>query len=165
MTQRISLTAIALVLALPACDRQEKVAPARAATPHAAGGASAAGGARFAISGLSQQATVGAAGAVTLEVTPTGPLKINPEFPWKLTLESPPAELGLASPVIEKGAMSFTTSKATVPIAVNPSAAGGYTLEGTIDLSVCEATGSKRCFLERAKPVSITVEAIAPPSE
>ena len=164
---RIALIASSLVLLAAACDSNEKVAPPRADSEEARADSAqprttAPTSERFALAGLTHRVTVGAPATLELEVTPAGPLKINPEFPWKLTLDSPPAELGVVAPVVARDAMTFATTKATVPVSVAPTAAGAYTLEGTIDLSVCEADGAKRCFLERAKPVTLTVEAAAP---
>jgi hypothetical protein len=155
------LIASSLLLLAAACDPNEKVAPPRANSEEASPKTSSENGAseRFALAGLEHRVAVGSPATLELEVTPSGPLKINPEFPWKLTLNAPPDELGVAAPVVTRDAMTFGDKKATVPVAVAPSAAGDYTLEGTIDLSVCEADGAKRCFLERAKPVTLTIEA------
>ncbi len=165
---RLALIASSIVFLATACEGNEKVAPPRgdskkakadSATPPTRKDASSE---RFAFAGLEHEVTVGAKARLEFEVTPAGPLKINPEFPWKLTLDAPPEALGVATPVVTKDAMTFASKKATVPVSVTPSAAGDYTLEGTIDLSVCEADGAKRCFLERAKPVTLKVKAGAP---
>ena len=164
---RLALIASTLVLLAAACESNEKVAPPRSDSEEARADSAkpktnAATSERFALAGLEHSVAVGATAKLELEVTPAGPLKINPEFPWKLTLTSPPAELGVAAPVVARDAMTFAKTKATVPVSVAPTAAGDYTLEGTIDLSVCEADGAKRCFLERARPVTLTVKATAP---
>ena len=164
---RLALIASSIVLLASACESGEKVAPPRSDSKEARADSAKPRtddptSERFALAGLEHRVAVGATAKLELEVTPTGPLKINPEFPWKLTLTSPPGELGVAAPVIAKDAMTFSNTKATVPVPVAPTVAGDYTLEGTIDLSVCEADGARRCFLERAKPVTLTVKATAP---
>lgn len=114
---------------------------------------------RFEVKASGAEVGVGAAASVDVMVVPKGSdLKINPEFPWQLTLSSS-KDLTLAAGALTKESAKFEERQVTFPVSVTAPKAGTYELQGKMDLSVCERAGKKRCFFARDEPVNIKVVA------
>lgn len=98
---------------------------------------------------------------VFLTIKPGDPtLKINPEFPWKLMMDEPDAELGVALKThrVDKAEVVFSAQKADFPIRLIATTPGVLTLTGRVDLSVCERAGKSRCFFARGEAVSLELK-------
>lgn len=112
---------------------------------------------RFEFTTTEAKVGVGAQAQVEVVVVPKGSdLKINPEFPWQLTL-SASKDLTLAAGTLTKESATFKEREVTFPVSVTAPAAGTYELAGTMDLSVCERAGKKRCFFARDEQVRVQV--------
>jgi len=95
-------------------------------------------------------------------VTPTGPYKINKEFPTKLTLEGPDgvtiakAQLTAGGVDQAKGdADAFEDKQLAFTVKLTPSKPGNHTINGTFKFAVCD----KDTCLSKKEPIQIAVAA------
>lgn len=95
-------------------------------------------------------------------VTPTGPYKINKEFPTKLTLETPEgvtiakAQLTAGGIDQSKGdADAFEDGQLAFSVKLTPSKAGNHTINGTFKFAVCD----KDTCLSKKEQIQIAVAA------
>jgi hypothetical protein len=94
----------------------------------------------------------GKPGTVTAVVNALGDYKVNPEYPFKVKLDGPPA--GISFPETTVRNVNRSEKKATISIPFTPEKAGTATISGTCSLSVCRAT---ECVIDKV-PVSVTVK-------
>ena len=100
--------------------------------------------------------------AAKILVTPTGPYKINKEFPTKLTIETPEgvtvakAQLTAGGADQVKGdADAFEDHQLAFTVKLTPAAAGQHTISGTFRFAVCD----KDTCLSKKEPIEIAVAA------
>lgn len=117
-------------------------------------------GEQFMLSQLEHEIATGAPQEIAFEITPGKGLKINPQYPWKLVVDAPPAGLTLAGePTIKKEAMRIDAKHAKVPLSVSAAQPGSYELTASVNLSVCEQGDEARCLWFTDEPVTLRVEA------
>ena len=104
------------------------------------------------------EAKVGQPAKVTLEVKPGSGYKLNPEYPWKAKLVASQA-LGVQAGTMAKDKWTMDASSATLPLDVKPATAGEHKLTATVNLSVCESGGQKKCLWFTDEPVEVAVKA------
>ena len=97
-----------------------------------------------------------APGRLELRVTPRGDFKVNTEYPWLLTINTPDS-LTVGQRQWDVSSMErLTEDEALLAIPVSASAAGQYEVEGHLRFSVCN---DARCDTPQANVVwSVTVE-------
>lgn len=172
MAQRFASPLLALSLLLTCVSCEERAKPLPSTPPHDAQAVAApqkragAGGAdaSFTLQIAEVSAEVGKPAQATVEVLPGSGLKINPDFPWKLVLDTPPEGLTLegTTTTLPKSAMQLDAARARLPLTLTASQPGAYALEGSLNLSVCEAGNAARCLWFNDEPVQIKVVAAAP---
>ena len=112
----------------------------------------------FAFSTVVQPGKVGAAGKAALEVVPTAGYKLNPEYPWKAKIAEEKA-VGVAAAVYAKDKWTMDASKAKLNMDIKPTKAGAHKIKATVNLSVCQTGGQKKCLWFNDEPVEIAVKA------
>lgn len=119
----------------------------------------------FLLANLEHEVAAGLPSSISFEVKPGKGLKINPQYPWKLTLDEPEGEgvtleQGL---VLKKDVMTLDASHAVIPITLTASSDGEYELQGSLNLSVCEKGDEARCLWFTDEPVTLKVKAKSEP--
>lgn len=140
-------------------------APAKAQTPAAVTAArvtppkKASSGASFFMANTSHQVKMGAPSKVAFEVRPAKGFKINAEFPWAINIEGS-KPLGLVGSKMDKSQLDMDATRVKVDVALNPVGSGKHTIKGSVNISVCETTGAKKCLWFNDEPVTIEVDAV-----
>lgn len=93
------------------------------------------------------------------QIVPGKGLKINPDYPWKVTLTPPAQGLTLAKDALKKEDLRVDEQQAIVPISISTLEPGEHALQATVNLSVCETGGQKRCLWFTDEPVTIAIHA------
>lgn len=116
---------------------------------------------QFAFTATSHAVKVGEKATVAFEIKPGSGLKINPEYPWKASIDGDGSspEVAVTSAKIAKDAMQLEEAGAKIPIELTASKAGEHKLAATVSFSVCEKGDQARCLMFRDEPVEITVAA------
>lgn len=104
------------------------------------------------------EAKVGQPAKVTLEVKPGSGYKLNPEYPWKAKLVASQS-LGVQAGTMAKDKWTMDASRATLPLDVKPASVGDHKLTATVNLSVCESGGQKKCLWFTDEPVEVAIKA------
>lgn len=161
---RTSLTvllALSLLVALAACDNRSEPAPgesASASEPSAGGQAPAnapGGSEHYRVSSPSDAITVDQKSQTDVTIEPTGELKINEEFPWKIEFAASDG-VELAQGAFEKSDLELSDKAAEIPLLLEADQAGAHTLEASADFSVCTDT---ECFVMRDESLTFEIEA------
>lgn len=168
----IFLSTALLLLTTSACDSRSEhearsEATAAGAEQERAGGAdkeaaagranSAGGSEHYSTESPDEALPVGQKSEAAFDITPTGDLKINHEFPWTIEFaEQDGIELAQAS--FSKDDFGLEDEAATLSVLMEADEAGTHQLEATADFSVCTDT---ECFVMRDEPLSFEVEAQA----
>ncbi len=111
---------------------------AQAAAPRQASGED------FSFDALTHQVEANSPATIAFSVRPGAGLKINPEYPWKVTL-SADAPVTISSRELRQGALTLRDEAATIPVALT-APAGEHTIQASVNLSVCETGAGKRCL-------------------
>lgn len=119
----------------------------------------------FVLANLEHEIAAGQSSSISFEVKPGKGLKINPQYPWKLTLDEPEGdgvtlEQGL---VLKKDVMTLDASQAVIPVTLTAPNDGEYELQGSLNLSVCEKGDEARCLWFTDEPVTLKVKAKSAP--
>lgn len=164
MTRRITLWSISLTLVaglafVPACEKQAKgetAATAQQVEPAAkqeagaaAPTATAPAGPTYAVATPKSEARAGAAGKSKITVTPAKGYKWNKDYPAKLTLDAP-KRVKLAKAEYKQLAGDFSTGDKDAGVEVAYTAAAEAcedTITGKLKFSVCN---DKTCLIEEA---------------
>lgn len=154
----LALSAVASLTLGAGCDEPRKLGDGASAGASSTADApkGAPGDERFTFEGTVVRAKAGEAARVGIEVKPAGKLKINPEFPWKLTAEAS-EQVDIQSPEVKKDSMTLGEATATIPLELVPKTPGKHEVAAKVSLSVCEKDGKKRCFFARDEPVVVTL--------
>lgn len=146
--------------AKPSEDMSAKAqTPANVAAAEVAPPKQAVTDASFSVEGTTHSVTVGEPKEVTFEVRPAKGFKINPEFPWAVTLEGS-KPLGLVGATMSKEQLDVDATRVKVSMALNPMGSGKHFIKGSANISVCETTGAKKCLWFNEEPVTIEVDAV-----
>lgn len=157
----LAMSAAALTLvgsaSLMGCEPKQAapVAPEpMAAAPSEASPGSRARATNYRLESPSEPIAAGAASRVDLGVVPGANLKINLEYPWKITFEEVEG-LSLGTTVLNREALQLTEARATIPLEVTAEEAGDYTLNAVGNFSVCN---DDRCDILRDEALQFTVK-------
>lgn len=94
------------------------------------------------------------------KLEPGAGLKINPEYPWKVVLE--PAEgVKLKSESLTRESLDLNAERALINLDVDAVSPGEHTVMASVNLSVCERGGQKRCLWFTQEPVELKLSAAA----
>ena len=114
----------------------------------------------FKLAELEHEVVVGKSSAFAFEVRPGKDLKINPEYPWKFTLDVDGQKISLEQEAtLKKGELDLNDVRARVPVKLKANEAGEHALSGTLNLSVCEKGDAARCLWFTDEPVELMVKA------
>lgn len=102
----------------------------------------------------SEAIVAGTASQVDLGVVPGANLKINLEYPWKITFEEVEG-LRLGTTVLNREALQLSEARATIPLEVTAEQPGDYTLNAVGNFSVCN---DDRCDILRDEALQFTVK-------
>ena len=141
------------------CDKDAATPNAQAPGAQAAPAAPRqASGEDFTFDALTHQIGADAPATVAFTVRPGPGLKINPEYPWKVTL-SGDAPVSLTQRELRQGALTLRDEAATIPVALT-APAGAHTIQASVNLSVCETGAGKRClwFTEQLATLQIVAQ-------
>lgn len=112
----------------------------------------------FSFANVSHKVKVGEASRVTFEVRPAKGFKINPEYPWSVTLEGS-KPLGTTGLKMSKEQLDVDATRVKADVPLQPVGAGKHFLKGSANISVCETTGAKKCLLFNDEPVTLEIDA------
>lgn len=149
--------ALTLLVALAGCESEQ----AMVVTPEPfsgaaeqAGSSSRARAGNYRVESPAEAIVAGAASEVALAVVPGPNLKINLEYPWKITFEEVEG-LSLATTLLNRDALQLTEERALIPLEVTAEQAGDYTLDAVGNFSVCN---DDRCDILRDEALQFTVK-------
>ena len=142
--------AAASSLLFSACDQK---APAPAEAPKAP---KADTSGKFTLANLDHSVAPG--GEVSFQVKPGQGFKINPEYPWSVTLEGS-KPLGTTGLKMSKEQLDVDATRVKADVPLQPVGAGKHFLKGSANISVCETTGAKKCLLFNDEPVTLEIDA------
>lgn len=95
------------------------------------------------------------------KIEPGAGLKINPEYPWKVVFETTEG-VKIASPSLSREALDLNAERALINVDIDGVSAGEHTLMASVNLSVCESGGQKRCLWFTQEPVALKLNAGTP---
>ena len=104
------------------------------------------------------KATVGQASKLAFEVTAGKGYKINPEYPWQVRIEGS-KPLGIVAAQMNKDTLDMDAKRVKVHVPVTPVGAGKHFVKGSVNISVCETTGAKKCLWFNEEPITLEVDA------
>ena len=115
----------------------------------------------FQLTALEHEVAAGSQSAVHFEVLPGEGLKINPQYPWKFTLDEPKSSSlsVLGEGTLRRDAFELSATKARVPLTVIAKERGEYELSGSLNLSVCQEGDEARCLWFTDEPVVLAIRA------
>ena len=96
-------------------------------------------------------------GQVSFTIEPGPGLKINPEYPWRVSLTQPAQGVSLPKQALSREDLDISADRAIVPVALQAVASGEHTIVASVNLSVCETSGAKRCLWFTDEPVTLTL--------
>ncbi|RDV39114.1 hypothetical protein DV096_00650 [Bradymonadaceae bacterium TMQ3] len=142
---------------LTGCESQQ--AAPHSPEPLAGAAAQASPGSRarasnYRVESPSEAIVAGASTEVALAVVPGANLKINLEYPWKITFEEVEG-LQLGTTVLNREALQLSEARATIPLEVSAEQPGDYTLNAVGNFSVCN---DDRCDILRDEALQFTVK-------
>lgn len=94
------------------------------------------------------------------KLEPGAGLKINPEYPWKVVL-APVEGVKLKSESLTREALDLNAERALINVDVDAASAGEHIVMASVNLSVCESGGQKRCLWFTQEPVELKLSAAA----
>lgn len=98
---------------------------------------------------------VGETQTVQFSIEPTGGLKINHDYPWKVTFEDTDG-VDIASPTVGGSKIELADEAATIPVQLRASKDGDHKLAARGSFSVCNDT---KCYVMRDEAVEFKLAA------
>lgn len=154
-TAFVSAVAIALAVASSCQTNQEQPAPASANAPTETSESSTNNRDRYSVESPKSSLPVGTTQTVEFAVKPASGLKINHDYPWKVTFEDAQG-VEIASKTVGSDAIELTDDAATIPVQLRASAAGEHKLAARGSFSVCNDT---KCYVMRDESVQFELAA------
>ncbi|MFW5968271.1 MAG: hypothetical protein ACOCV2_12170 [Persicimonas sp.] len=157
----VLLLAPVLLVGLVGCENRNDAAPSEAASasePSAGGEAPAnapGGSEHYRLKSASETIAVDQKSQSGVTIEPTGDLKINEEFPWKIEF-APSDGVELAQGAFEKSDLELSEKAAEIPLLLEVDEAGEHTLEASGDFSVCT---DSECFVMRDESLTFEIDA------
>lgn len=170
MTQRALMTILALALAgAVACDQQtsdggesaEAEAPSGDDELETVTSSSSNNSDRYSVVSPKSSVDVGKTSTVEFQVKPASGLKINHEYPWKVTFEGAEA-VEVASKTVGRSQIELEDDAATIPVQLRANAEGTHTLAAKGSFSVCNDT---KCWVMRDESVEFELAAASESNE
>lgn len=110
---------------------------------------------RYSVESPESAVDVGKTGTVEFAVKPSGGLKINHDYPWKVTFEDVEG-VEIASKTVGSSKIELADEQATIPVQLRANAAGNHKLSATGSFSVCNDT---KCYVMRDEKVEFELAA------
>jgi hypothetical protein len=116
---------------------------------------------RYSVTSPGTAVTVGKTQTVEFEVKPASGLKINHDYPWKVSFESAEG-VEIASKTVGGSKIELADEAATIPVQLRASAAGEHKLAARGSFSVCNDT---KCYVMRDEAVEFELAAADAPAD
>lgn len=110
---------------------------------------------RYSVVSPKSAVEVGKTGTINFAVKPSGGLKINHDFPWKVTFEDAEG-VEIASRTVGGSKIELADDEATIPVQLRANTAGEHRLAATGSFSVCNDT---KCYVMRDEKVEFELAA------
>ncbi|MGM0558797.1 MAG: hypothetical protein ACQEVA_20590 [Myxococcota bacterium] len=112
---------------------------------------------RYSVESPKSAVTVGKTQTVNFEVKPASGLKINHDYPWKISFEDA-GGVEIASKTVGGAKIELSDEAATIPVQLRANAAGDHKIAATGSFSVCNDT---KCYVMRDQAVELDLAAKA----